>query len=82
MLTLGLIMTIIVLALGAWDMFFDTFHELFFEAGTWRFEFSDTLIRLFPEQFWFDASVTIGILTTIGAILILVFMWQWSKKTP
>lgn len=82
MLTLGLITTIIVVALGAWDIFFDTFHELFFEEGTWRFEFSDTLIRLFPEQFWFDASVTIGILTTISTILILIFMWQWSKKTP
>ena len=80
MLTLSLIAIIVVLALTAWDFFFDTFHELFFEAGTWRFAFSDTLIRLFPERFWFDASITIGILTVLGAIMILAITWQWSKQ--
>jgi integral membrane protein (TIGR01906 family) len=79
-LTLSLIITIITLALTTWDFFFDTFHELFFEAGTWRFAFSDTLIRLYPERFWFDASITIGVLTTIGAFIILALMWQWSKR--
>lgn len=81
MLTLSLIVMIVVLALTAWDFFFDTFHEIFFEAGTWRFAFSDTLIRLFPEQFWFDASITIGVFTTIGAVVILAVMWQWSRHT-
>lgn len=80
MLTLGLIFAIVVLAMTTWDLFFDTFHELFFEEGTWRFAFSDTLIRLFPEQFWFDASITAGVFTTIGALLILLLMWQWSRR--
>jgi len=79
MLTLGLIFAIVVLAMTTWDLFFDTFHELFFEEGTWRFAFSDTLIRLFPEQFWFDASITAGVFTTIGALLILLLMWQWGR---
>lgn len=79
-LTLSLIFTIVVLAMTAWDFFFDTFHELFFEEGTWRFEFSDTLIRLFPEKFWFDASITIGIFTALGGIIILAMMWQWSRR--
>ena len=79
-LTLSLIIMIITFALTAWDFFFDTFHEIFFEEGTWRFAFSDTLIRLYPERFWFDASITIGILTTIGALIILALMWQWSKR--
>jgi len=79
-LTISLIITIATLALTAWDFFFDTFHEIFFEAGTWRFAFSDTLIRLYPEQFWFDASITVGILATIGAVIILALMWQWSIR--
>ena len=79
-LTIMLILTIATLALTAWDFFFDTFHEIFFEAGTWRFAFSDTLIRLYPEQFWFDASITVGIFATIGALMILALMWQWSKR--
>lgn len=82
MLTLGIIISIIVFAFAAWDFLFDSFHEMFFEAGTWRFAFSDTLIRLYPEQFWFDAILTIGVLTSLGAILILVLMWQWSKRFP
>ena len=79
-LTLSLIAFIVTLAFTAWDFIFDTFHEIFFEAGTWRFAFSDTLIRLYPERFWFDAALTIGILTVIGACSILVIMWKWSKQ--
>lgn len=70
-LTLGLIAMIVVGAVIAWDVFFTTFHQLFFAQGTWIFQFSDTLIRLFPEQFWFDAALTIGVLTVIGAVVIL-----------
>jgi len=79
-LAISLIVTIATLAVTTWDFFFDTFHEIFFEEGTWRFAFSDTLIRLYPERFWFDASITIGILTIMGAIIILAVMWQWSKR--
>ena len=81
-LTLGIIVVIVTLAVTAWDFFFDKFHELLFEEGTWRFAFSDTLIRLYPEKFWFDASITIGIFTTIGAIIIVALVWRWSKYNP
>lgn len=71
LLTIGLIITIVLLAVTAWDTFFSGFHGIFFTEGTWQFYYSDTLIRLYPEQFWFDASITAGILTTIGAFIIL-----------
>jgi integral membrane protein (TIGR01906 family) len=71
LLTLGSIVMIVFLAFVAWDFFFNTFHALFFEPGTWRFYYSDTLIRLYPEQFWFDASLLIGGLTASAAALIL-----------
>lgn len=70
-LTLAIIASIVILAVLNWDYFFTSFHSLFFSTGTWRFEYSDTLIRLFPEQFWFDASLTIGGLTTLSSIMIL-----------
>lgn len=73
-LTLTTIAFIVFFALTAWDIFFTAFHELFFEPGTWRFAYSDTLIRLFPEQFWFDASLVIGGLTVTGAIVMIVLM--------
>lgn len=81
-LTLTLIGVIVVSAVIAWEAFFTLFHQLFFEAGTWRFYFSDTLIRLFPEQFWFDASIIIGVLTALGALLILGITWGWMKNAP
>jgi len=80
--TLGIIATIIVIAIINWDFFFTGFHNLFFTNGTWRFEYSDTLIRLFPEQFWFDAALTIGTLTVLGAVIILATTWIWGRKAP
>lgn len=80
--TLGIIATIIVIAIINWDFFFTAFHNLFFTSGTWRFEYSDTLIRLFPEQFWFDAALTIGTLTVLGAVIILGVTRKWGRKAP
>jgi integral membrane protein (TIGR01906 family) len=70
--TLALIASIVVLAVVGWDIFFTGFHSLFFADGTWQFAWSDTLIRLYPEQFWFDAAIAIGGLTVLGALLILL----------
>ncbi len=78
-LTLGIIVTIIIISTIAWDFFFDTFHAIFFEAGTWQFYYSDTLIRLYPEQFWFDSALMMGIFTTLGAVLLLGATWRRSN---
>lgn len=75
-LTLGLLFSGILLAITAWDVFFAGFHALFFEDGTWQFYYTDTLIRLYPEQFWFDASLTVGIMTTLTALIIGVWSWR------
>ncbi len=77
-LTLGIVAAVVVAAVINWDFFFTGFHTLFFEGGTWRFAYSDTLIRLFPEQFWFDAALLIGGMTTLGALVILIAMWRWK----
>ncbi len=69
-LTLGLLVGLALLGVLAWDVFFDAFHMLFFEQGTWQFARSDTLIRLFPQAFWFDAALTIAVLTAAGAALL------------
>ena len=49
----------------AWSIFFVQFHELLFPPGTWTFAYSDSLIRLFPEKFWFDFGVLLS-LTALG----------------
>ncbi len=77
-LTLGGILALVILVTLNWSFFFEGFHKLFFEEGTWRFEYTDTLIRLFPERFWFDAAITIGILTASGAVICLLLVWSWK----
>ncbi len=72
LLTLAVVAAIIVVALVDWEGFFVAFHQLFFQSGTWYFPTSDTLIRLFPEQFWFDAALTIGGITVITSLIVLV----------
>lgn len=63
----GALFTLLVLiALGAWmlvgfNAFFTAFHGIFFEGGTWLFAETDTLIRLFPLQFWSDAGILIAV---------------------
>ncbi|MCA9905965.1 MAG: TIGR01906 family membrane protein [Anaerolineae bacterium] len=78
LMTLLFIAVVVVLAVVGWQMFFTGFHELFFSEGTWYFLTSDTLIRLFPEQFWFDAALTIGGLTGLEALAI----WWLARRAP
>jgi len=59
------------LAIAAWDRSFDAFHEVFFTAGTWRFPFSDSLIRLYPEQLFIDAALLIAIFVSLSAVALL-----------
>lgn len=80
LLTLAIVAAIIVVAVTDWDGFFVGFHELFFQNGTWYFPTSDTLIRLFPEQFWFDAALTIGGITVITSLVVFIAMWRWHVK--
>ena len=52
LLTTGLLTGLALLVLLTWQWFFITFHDIFFQAGTWTFDWSDSLIRLFPDKFW------------------------------
>jgi integral membrane protein (TIGR01906 family) len=73
LLTAGIIAVTALLAVAAWQMWFLAFHQVFFAPGTWTFSTTDTLIRLFPEKFWFDAALTIsGVSLTGGLVLALI----------
>jgi integral membrane protein (TIGR01906 family) len=51
---------------NVFELFFIFFHSIFFKGDTWLFEFSDTLIRLFPIRFWEDAFLWAAILALGG----------------
>lgn len=76
-LTVGLIGAIGLVAAVAFRFFFVRFHRVFFEGETWIFPSTDTLIQVFPEKFWFDASLLIVLLTLIEAVVVGVVALGW-----
>jgi len=73
-----LVLVIIIFVLASFGIFFVAFHQIFFETGTWVFNYSDTLIRLFPERFWRDVFIYVGILS-LGSGLVLGFALRSRK---
>ncbi|GAA1942145.1 hypothetical protein GCM10009689_24240 [Brevibacterium antiquum] len=85
-LRLGAIISIIAMAAAAvlaflgWDTFFRGFHKIFFSDGTWEFYSDDSLIRLFPPQFWVDAGIAGGGLFVLLAIVLFWLSFAGHKK--
>jgi integral membrane protein (TIGR01906 family) len=77
LITFWFIVVIITFVALSFGVLFVTFHNIFFQPGTWTFEWSDTLIRLFPERFWRDIFVYIGVFAGGGGLLI----WWLLRKT-
>jgi integral membrane protein (TIGR01906 family) len=65
LLTTGALLTVIILIGLSWNLVFTQFHEILFPPDTWTFSYTDSLLRLFPEKFWFD----FGLLWT-GAVFL------------
>jgi integral membrane protein (TIGR01906 family) len=65
MILLGLLLFLVLLS---FRFIFVAFHNIFFASGTWTFNYSDTLIRLFPERFWFDVFIAVGGVTLLGGL--------------
>lgn len=78
--TLVLAIALAVAGILAWETFFTLVHALFFADGTWTFRLDDTLIRLFPGQFWIDAAATVGAIVLIGSVLTLVLTWPTRAR--
>lgn len=69
LLTLVALVMLGVFMLLSWNTFFTGLHGVFFEDGSWRFQYSDTLIRLFPMRFWRDAGLLV-----VGSVAVTAFL--------
>ncbi len=78
--TLVIISGLGVLAVLGWEQFFTEFHRVFFANGTWTFSLQDTLIRLFPGQFWVDAGIVIGALVLLASLVTLILTWPTRRR--
>jgi integral membrane protein (TIGR01906 family) len=74
--TVALVLVVMIFMFLAWNLAFTVFHNIFFDAGTWQFSYTDSLIRLFPEQFWFDFGTiwTVSILVGGGLIALVGYL--------
>jgi len=81
LLTIALLAALVALIYLNFDWFFTRFHLAFFEGDTWIFDLSDTLIRLFPTRFWFDAASIWGLLTLGEAVALGGIAWLSSRLT-
>jgi len=79
-ITLVLILGLGTLAALGWQQFFTEFHRIFFADGSWTFSLDDTLIRLFPSQFWMDAGIAIGAMVLLASIVTLVLTWPTRRR--
>jgi integral membrane protein (TIGR01906 family) len=79
-ITLALILGLGTLAALGWQQFFTEFHRVFFAEGSWTFSLDDTLIRLFPSQFWIDAGIVIAGLVLVASIVTLVLTWPTRRR--
>ena len=78
--TLVIIIGLGVLAVLGWEQFFTEFHSVFFASGTWTFSLQDTLIRLFPGQFWVDGGIVVAGLVLLASLVTLILTWPTRKR--
>ena len=81
LLTIALLVALVALIYLNFDWFFTRFHLALFEGDSWIFDFSDTLIRLFPPRFWFDAGIIWGLLTLGEAAALAGIAWLSNRLT-
>jgi integral membrane protein (TIGR01906 family) len=77
--TVGLVLVVMLFMFLAWSLAFTVFHNIFFDTGTWQFLYTDSLIRLFPEQFWFDFGTIWTVMILAGGGLIALGGYILSK---
>ncbi|MEO6577687.1 MAG: DUF1461 domain-containing protein, partial [Candidatus Limnocylindria bacterium] len=67
----------------AFEPAFLAFHTIFFPPGTYLFDEGSQLIVLFPDGFWFDASLAAGtaiILTALVVALVGFVRWRSARE--
>lgn len=63
----------------AFEPAFLAFHAIFFPPDSFLFAPGSNLITLFPEAFWFEASLAAGAAIILSAILVGALGW-WSLR--
>jgi integral membrane protein (TIGR01906 family) len=70
----GVVVVLGVVAAVAFDPAFELFHRLFFAPGTYDFDpRTSRLVQLFPETFWSETAIAVGVLIVVLAVALAWF---------
>ena len=82
--TLGLVVLVGLGALGGFERLFLAFHEVSFSNDLWQLNpRTDYLIAMFPEGFFFDATILIVLLIVVESIALAAPRWAgrlWRRR--
>ena len=71
-LTVGVVILVGLLSVTGFDSLFLFFHEISFSNDFWKLDpRRDFLIMMFPQGFWFDATIFVALVTVGLAMLLL-----------
>lgn len=72
--TLALLLAVGLFALVGFDRLFLTFHQISFANDLWQLDpRTDYLVALFPQNFWFDATMWVATRAVAGSLVVTVF---------
>lgn len=66
----------------AFEPTFLAFHAVFFPPGTYLFAPGSNLVTLFPEGFWFEASLIAGVTVVLSAMAVLAIGLSGRRRPP
>jgi integral membrane protein (TIGR01906 family) len=79
--TLGLVVLVGLGALAGFERLFLAFHELSFSNDLWQLNpRTDNLIAMFPEGFFFDATILIALLIIVESAVLAAPRWVGAAR--
>lgn len=79
--TLGLVMLVGLGALAGFERLFLAFHELSFSNDLWQLNpRTDYLIAMFPEGFFFEATILIALLVIVQSTVLAAPRWVGAAR--
>ena len=80
MATLGLVLLVGFGSILGFDRLFHTFHLISFSNDLWQLDpRTDMLIRMFPQGFFFDATIAIAVLTLVESAILAFAPAGWRR---
>ncbi len=78
--TIGGLLIVGTLVVVAFPALFRLFHLISFNNPFWLLDpVTDYLVRLFPSQFFFEATLFIALATLAEALLLAALAWWWLR---